>query len=94
MERAHPAGLPNGTHASCEPAQRNARILRAVRKGNSKHDLPVTKALLGTDLWTSELAALEVSDLEVSEHKDWLHVRERKGSKVRDIPLDNKTRRP
>jgi integrase/recombinase XerC len=40
----------------------------------------------------SELAALKVSDLEISEHKGWLCVRKGKGSKARDIPLDNKTR--
>jgi integrase/recombinase XerC len=35
---------------------------------------------------------LKVSDLEISERKGWLYVRKRKGSKARDIPLDNKTR--
>ena len=38
------------------------------------------------------MAALRVSDLEISDRKGWIHVREGKGSKARDIPLDNRTR--
>jgi len=67
-------------------------LLRAVRKGESKRDLAVIQTLLGTGLRISELAALKVSDLELSERKGWLYVRKGKGSKARDIPLDNKTR--
>jgi integrase/recombinase XerC len=67
-------------------------LLRAVRKRESKRDLAVIQALLGTGLRISELAALKVSDLEISGRKGWLYVRKGKGSKARDIPLDNKTR--
>ena len=38
------------------------------------------------------MAALKVSDLEISDRKGWLHVRDGKGNKARAIPLDNKTR--
>ena len=44
------------------------------------------QTLLGTGLRISELAALQVSDLEILERKGWLHVRKGKGSKARDIP--------
>jgi len=67
-------------------------LLRAVRKGENKRDLAIIQTLLGTGLRISELAALKVSDLEISERKGWLYVRKGKGSKARDIPLDNKTR--
>jgi site-specific recombinase XerD len=67
-------------------------LLRAVRKRESKRDLAIIQTLLGTGLRISELAALKVSDLDISDRKGWLHVREGKGSKARDIPLDHKTR--
>jgi site-specific recombinase XerD len=67
-------------------------LLRAVRKAGSRRDLAIIQTLLGTGLRISELAALKVADLELSKRKGWLHVREGKGSKAREIPLDNKTR--
>ena len=67
-------------------------LLRAVRKGGDVRDLAVIQTLLGTGLRVSELAALTVADLELSERKGVLHVRQGKGTKARDIPLDNQTR--
>jgi len=67
-------------------------LLRAVRRGGSARDLAVIQTLLGTGLRISELANLTVSDLEISERKGWLRVREGKGRKSREIPLDNRTR--
>ncbi len=72
--------------------QEQLALLRAVRKGKSTRDLAIIQTLLGTGLRISELAALKVRDLELSERKGALKVREGKGSKARDIPLDNKTR--
>jgi len=72
--------------------QEQLALLRAMRKSRSKRDLAIIQTLLGTGLRISELAALRVSDVEISDRKGWLHVREGKGSKARDIPLDNKTR--
>ena len=68
-------------------------LLRSVRRGGSRRDLAIIQALLGTGLRISELAALSVSDLEISDRRGWLHVRQGKGSKARDIPLDSRTRR-
>ena len=68
-------------------------LLRAVRKGGNRRDLAIIQTLLGTGLRISELAALKLSDLEMSERKGWIHVRQGKGSKARDIPLSNRTRR-
>ena len=67
-------------------------LLRAVRKSRSKRAVAIIQTLLGTGLRISELAALKVSDVEISDRKGWLQVREGKGSKARDIPLDNRTR--
>ena len=43
--------------------------------------MAVIQTLLGTGLRISELAALKVSDLEISDRKMWLYVREGKGAK-------------
>jgi site-specific recombinase XerD len=67
-------------------------LLRAVRRGGSARDLAVIQTLLGTGLRISELANLTISDLDISERKGWLRVREGKGNKSREIPLDNRTR--
>jgi len=67
--------------------------MRAVRGGESVRDLALVQTLLGTGLRISELAALEVSDLEISHRTGWLYGRQGKGSKARGIPLDNRTRK-
>jgi integrase/recombinase XerC len=63
-----------------------------VRKAESQRDLAVIQTLLGTGLRISELAALKVSDVEISERKGTLYVRAGKGMKARQIPLDGRTR--
>jgi len=55
-------------------------LMRAVRRGERARDLAVVQTLLGTGLRISELAALEVPDLEISDKKGWLYVRTGKGS--------------
>lgn len=64
-------------------------LLRAVREKGRRHDLAVIQTLLGIGLRISELAALKVSDLDISERKGTLQVRAGKGAKAREIPLDN-----
>jgi integrase len=51
-------------------------LLRAARRSGSARDLAVIQTLLGTGLRISELANLTVSDLDISERKGWLRVRE------------------
>ncbi len=55
-------------------------------------DLAVIQTLLGTGLRISELANLRLEDVELSERKGLVRVREGKGGKSRSIPLDNRTR--
>jgi site-specific recombinase XerD len=55
-------------------------------------DLAVIQTLLGTGLRISELANLRLEDVEVSERKGAVRVREGKGGKSRTLPLDNRTR--
>jgi site-specific recombinase XerD len=72
--------------------QEQLALMRAVRSGESQRDLAIIQTLLGTGLRISELAALTVSDVELSDRKGTLYVREGKGSKARQIPLDRQTR--
>ena len=55
-------------------------LMRAVRRGESVRDLAVVQTLLGTGLRMSELATLQVRDVEISDKKDWLCGRLGKGS--------------
>jgi integrase/recombinase XerD len=64
--------------------QEQLALMRAVRSGGSQRDLAVVQTLLGTGLRISELAALTVSDVEISDRKGTLYMRERKGG-VLDI---------
>ena len=68
-------------------------LVRAVKKRGRTRDLAIIQTFLGTGLRISELATLKVSDLEISDRKGWLYIREGKGRKARDIPLDNQTRK-
>jgi site-specific recombinase XerD len=63
-----------------------------ISVSNAVRDLAVIQALLGTGLRISELANLRLEDVEVSERKGWVRVREGKGGKSRIVPLDNRTR--
>jgi integrase/recombinase XerC len=68
-------------------------LLRAVRRAESARDLAIVQTLLGTGLRISELAALELSDLEIKERSGRLQVRAGKGRKARFIPLSNRVRK-
>ena len=68
-------------------------ILRAVRQGNSQRDLAIIQMMLGAGLRISEVAALKVLDIEISERSGWVHVRVGKGMKHRSIPLNVHVRR-
>lgn len=59
-----------------------------VKKVQAVRDLAVIQALLHTGLRVSELCALEMSDLTISERKGKLRVRLGKGAKQRDVPLN------
>jgi integrase/recombinase XerC len=72
--------------------QEQLALVRTVRAGGSQRDQAIIQTLLGTGLRISELAALKVSDVEISHRKGTLYVRAGKGSKARQIPLDKQTR--
>jgi len=67
-------------------------LIRSARQNGSRRDLAIIQIFLGTGLRISELTNLKISDSETNERSGWLRVREGKGGKARDIPLDRKTR--
>src|SRR5439155_171265 len=70
------------------------RLIRAVEQGGKKRDLAIVLTLRHTGIRVSELAALQLDDIELSERKGQLTVRTGKGSKFRTIPLNVDVRRP
>jgi integrase/recombinase XerC len=59
----------------------------------ARRDHVILLTLLNTGLRISELCALNVEDLELSERKGWFVVRMGKGSRQRQVPLNNPTRK-
>ncbi len=64
-------------------------LLRAVRKSGNLRDLAIITMLLHTGMRVSELCNLRVSDISISTHSNMIAVREGKGTKRRNIPLNS-----
>lgn len=68
-------------------------LLRAVQKEGNPRDETVVMLLLHTGLRVSEASSLQLSDIEISERKGQLTVRDGKGGKHRVIPLNADVRK-
>ena len=64
-------------------------LLRAVRRSDNLRDLAIITMLLHTGMRVSELCNLRVSDIRISTHSNMITVREGKGTKRRNIPLNS-----
>ena len=64
-------------------------LLRAVRKSGNLRDLAIVTMLLHTGMRVSELCNLRVSDIGISTNSNMITVREGKGTKRRNIPLNS-----
>jgi site-specific recombinase XerD len=69
------------------------RIIRETDRKPNKRDHAIVMTLLGCGLRVSELTALDIDDVALSERKGMLHVRRGKGNKERDVPVPADTRR-
>src|SRR5204863_7587825 len=69
------------------------RLLRAAERSANKRDLAILSTLRHTGLRVSELCALTLDDITISERKGSLVVRSGKGSRHRTIPLNLDVRR-
>ena len=64
-------------------------LLRAVRRSHNLRDLAIITMLLHTGMRVGELCNLRVSDIRISTHSNMVTVREGKGTKRRNIPLNS-----
>lgn len=64
-------------------------LLRAVRKSGNLRDLAIITMLLHTGMRVSELCNLRVSDISLSRHSNMITIREGKGTKRRNVPLNS-----
>jgi site-specific recombinase XerD len=69
------------------------KLIRAVQKDENKRNLAILLTLRHTGIRIGELAALRLSDIEISERKGWLTIRSGKGSKHRAVPLNADARK-
>ena len=64
-------------------------LLRAVRRSGNLRDLAIITMLLHTGMRVSELCNLRVSDIRISTNSNMITVREGKGTKRRNIPMNS-----
>ena len=64
-------------------------LLRAVRRSRNLRDLAIITMLLHTGMRVGELCNLRVSDIRISTNSNMVTVREGKGTKRRNIPLNS-----
>jgi site-specific recombinase XerD len=69
------------------------RLIRTVERHGNTRDLAIVLTLRHTGIRVSELSALMVGDVEISERKGSLIVRSGKGNKFRVLPLNVDARR-
>jgi integrase len=69
-----------------EPGEQR-RLIREASHDRNPRNLPMIKIMIGTGLRVAELVELEWRDIELSERKGTLMVREGKGCKPRTVPL-------
>lgn len=68
-------------------------LLRAVERGGSTRDRAIAVVLLNTGLRVAEMSALLWTDVSISDRKGLLVVRSGKGSKRREVPLNDEARK-
>jgi len=69
------------------------RLLRAAERDENKRNLAILQVLRHTGIRIGELAALRLSDVELSERKGMLIIRSGKGSRHRVVPLNADARK-
>lgn len=68
-------------------------FVREVYKKDNPRDIAIIEMILGTGIRASECIALELDDIEISERKGIVRIREGKGSVYRELPLNKDIRK-
>lgn len=69
------------------------KLIRDIDRTGNKRDYAILMTLLMTGIRVSELVALDLSDIDVSDRKGSLVIRSGKGNKERTLPLNVEARR-
>ena len=69
------------------------RLRREFYKSNNTKDIMIFEILYNTGIRVSELCNLELDDIEMSERKGELTIRQGKGGKYRVVPLNSEVRK-
>jgi integrase/recombinase XerD len=70
-----------------------SKLIRDIDRTGNKRGFAILMTLLMTGIRVSELAALDRSDVDISDRKGLLVVRSEKGNKERILPLNVEARR-
>lgn len=91
------AQVPQAQQVKAPPKALNEqdqnRLLRTVYKGGNSRDIAIIELMVGAGLRIGEVAALGLEDVEVSERKGVVTVRQGKGAKYRQVPLNKDVRK-
>lgn len=68
------------------------RCRRWIHHNGTKRDIAIFELILNTGIRESELSALELDDMEITERKGSITIRNGKGGKYRQIPLNRDAR--
>lgn len=82
------------TEPNVEVLEKNElyKFLRYVINSENLLNIAVIQTILNTGIRASELCALELSDLDITERKGTATIRSGKGNKYREIPLNKEAR--
>lgn len=70
-----------------------AALIHAVQDGGNLRDMALVGIMLHAGLRVSEVCALDRTDIEISERKGVVRVRQGKGNKYREVPLNKSIRK-
>jgi len=73
--------------------QEQVALVHAVRDGGNARDEAMIALMLHAGLRVSEVCALDRGDIEISERKGLVRIRQGKGNKYRKVPLNKTARR-
>jgi len=68
------------------------RFRREVYKKNNTRDIAIIELFINTGIRSGELTNLQIEDIEITDRKGIINIREGKGRKYRTIPLNSDAR--
>jgi len=69
------------------------RLLREVYKSSNKRDIAIVELMVSAGLRIGEVESLNLSDIQIKDRKGMVTVREGKGQKYREVPLNKDIRK-